>query len=244
MAESATGLTEAQAQARLEAGQENTTNLKPLRTLQQARRESIFTVFNLNMVGLAVILLLLSEWIGAGVTLLLLGFSTTIRNVHESLAAKRLDAVRQAGRTRSTVIGCQDRPDATQLAVRPHTSWPPPRCYGETVEEYLWVLKRSELDLIREIEPERMSELSEDELLVLHKRVRKARNKHVGNYRRKGAKRVSEVGGRGAARPGNKKSLLRAEAFEEALARVSDRLAEVAHEEAESLKAERLAHAQ
>ncbi|MBB1502890.1 hypothetical protein H5397_15920 [Propioniciclava sp. MC1683] len=104
MAESATGLTEAQAQARLEAGQENTTNLKPLRTLQQARRESIFTVFNLNMVGLAVILLLLSEWIGAGVTLLLLGFSTTIRNVHESLAAKRLDAVRQAGRTRSTVI--------------------------------------------------------------------------------------------------------------------------------------------
>ena len=98
MAESATGLTEAQAQARLEAGQENTTNLKPLRTLQQARRESIFTVFNLNMVGLAVILLLLSEWIGAGVTLLLLGFSTTIRNVHESLAAKRLDAVRQAVR--------------------------------------------------------------------------------------------------------------------------------------------------
>ena len=161
-----------------------------------------------------------------------------------ALALAGAVSLASAGTPPAAAAGCQDRPDATQLAVRPHTSWPPPRCYGETVEEYLWVLKRSELDLIREIEPERMSELSEDELLVLHKRVRKARNKHVGNYRRKGAKRVSEVGGRGAARPGNKKSLLRAEAFEEALARVSDRLAEVAHEEAESLKAERLAHAQ
>ncbi|MBS1675675.1 MAG: hypothetical protein JSS74_17130 [Actinobacteria bacterium] len=112
------------------------------------------------------------------------------------------------------------------------------------MEDYLWVLKRSELDLIREIEPERMAELDEDELLALHKRVRKARNKHVSNYRRKGAKRVAEAGGRGAARPGNKKSLLRAEAFEEALARVSDRLAEVAHQEAEALKQERLARAQ
>ena len=165
------------------------------------------------------------------------GMSQSIvgRGVSLALALALAGAVSMAsaGTPPAAAAGCQDRPDATQLAVRPHTSWPPPRCYGETVEEYLWVLKRSELDLIREIEPERMSELSEDELLVLHKRVRKARNK-----------RVSEVGGRGAARPGNKKSLLRAEAFEEALARVSDRLAEVAHEEAESLKAERLAHAQ
>lgn len=111
------------------------------------------------------------------------------------------------------------------------------------MENYLWVLKRSELDLIREIEPERMALLSEDELLALHKRVRRARNKHVTNYRRKGAKRVAKAGGRGTARPGNKKALLRAEAFEEALGRVSDRLAHVAHEEAEKLKQERLARA-
>lgn len=111
------------------------------------------------------------------------------------------------------------------------------------MEEYLWVLKRNELDLIREIEPDRMEQLDEEELLALHKRVRKARNKHVGNYRRKGAKRVAEAGGRGAARPGNKKLLLRAEAFEEALARVSERLAVVAHEQSEALKQERLARA-
>jgi len=112
------------------------------------------------------------------------------------------------------------------------------------MEAYLWVLKRSELDLIREIEPERMAMLDEDELLALHKRIRKARNKHVGNYRRKGALRVAEAGGRGAARPGNKKAHLRAEAFEEALSRVSDRLGVVAHEQAEALKQERLARAQ
>lgn len=111
------------------------------------------------------------------------------------------------------------------------------------MDEYLWVLKRPELDLIREIEPERMAALDEDELLALHKRIRKARNKHVGNYRRNGARRVAEAGGRGAARPGNKKSLLRAEAFEEALSRVSDRLGVVAHEQAEALKQERLARA-
>jgi hypothetical protein len=112
------------------------------------------------------------------------------------------------------------------------------------MDEYLWVLKKPELDLVREIEPERMAALDEDELIALHKRVRQARNKHVGNYRRKAAKRVAEAGGRGAARPGNKKSLWRAEAFEEALSRVSQRLAEVAHEQSEALKNERLARAQ
>lgn len=112
------------------------------------------------------------------------------------------------------------------------------------MDEYKWVLKRAELDLIREIEPERMAELDEDGLLALHKRVRRARNKHVTNYRRRGAKRVADAGGRGAAAPGGAKKRLRAEAFEEALAIVSERLAVVAHEAAEELKAERLARAQ
>jgi hypothetical protein len=112
------------------------------------------------------------------------------------------------------------------------------------MEEYLWVLKRTELDLMREIEPERMNELDEEQLLALHKRIRRARNKHVTNYRRKAAKSVEAAKARGAARPKGSKDRLRAEAFEEALSRVSDRLAVVAHEQAEQLKAERLALAQ
>ena len=47
------------------------------------------------------------------------------------------------------------------------------------MEQYLWVLKDKERDLIRELEPDRISQLDEDGLLALHKRVRRARNKHT-----------------------------------------------------------------
>ncbi|GAA3809562.1 hypothetical protein [Cellulomonas soli] len=112
------------------------------------------------------------------------------------------------------------------------------------MDEYLWVLKQSEADLVREIEPDRMAALDEDGLIDLHRRVRRARNKHTKNYRRGAAKQVEESGARGAAGPKGGKARLRAEAFEEALSLVSARLAAVAHEQAEALKVERLARAQ
>jgi len=93
------------------------------------------------------------------------------------------------------------------------------------------------------LEPERLALLDEDGLLHLHKRVRRARNKHVTRYRRNAAGRVTEAGGRGAAAPTSDKARLRASVFEEALARISAELARVAHEEAELLKDERLARA-
>ncbi|HOA26943.1 MAG TPA: hypothetical protein PKY27_05725 [Arachnia sp.] len=108
------------------------------------------------------------------------------------------------------------------------------------MQDYLWVLKESEKDLMREIEPERMNQLDEDGLIALHRRVRRARNKHTTNYRRKAAKNVAEKGARGEAYAKGGKARFRAEAFEEALSLVSARLAEVAHEQAEQLKAERL----
>ena len=39
------------------------------------------------------------------------------------------------------------------------------------MQDYLWVLKDSEKDLMREIEPERMNQLDEDGLIALHRRV-------------------------------------------------------------------------
>ncbi|GAB2831395.1 hypothetical protein GCM10027024_01790 [Microbacterium insulae] len=111
------------------------------------------------------------------------------------------------------------------------------------MEQYLWVLKDKERDLIRELEPERLAELDEDDLLALHKRVRRARNKHTTNYRRGAAEKVATAGGRGAAAAGSDKARGRAYVFEEALAIVSAELARVAHEEAEALKDERLARA-
>ena len=104
-------------------------------------------------------------------------------------------------------------------------------------------LGSAERDLLRETEEDRMAVLDEDSLVDLHKRVRRARNKYVGIYRRAGSAKVTKKGGRGLAKKKNARNSERAEVFEDALARVSARLAEVAAAEAEALKAARLAAA-
>ncbi|MFE4195580.1 hypothetical protein ACFRJ9_06930 [Paenarthrobacter sp. NPDC056912] len=111
------------------------------------------------------------------------------------------------------------------------------------MDQYLWVLKDDQLDLIRELEPARIALLDEDGLLSLHKRVRRARNKYTTNYRRKAAGEVSEAGGRGTAASKSDKARARAYVFEEALSIVSTELARVAHDAAEALKDERLERA-
>jgi ribonuclease D len=104
-------------------------------------------------------------------------------------------------------------------------------------------LTEAELALVRETEPERLAELDEDALVELHTRIRRARNKYVGVYRRGAASRVEETGGRGKSYARNSRSRAKAEVFEDALARVSEHLAVAARASAEALKAERLAEA-
>ena len=104
-------------------------------------------------------------------------------------------------------------------------------------------LSEAELAVVRETDAKALSALSEDELVDLHGRVRRARTKYVGQYRRQASERVSAAGGRGKARPGNRRAADRAEVFEEALARVSSALARAARRSAAELKAERLAAA-
>jgi hypothetical protein len=104
-------------------------------------------------------------------------------------------------------------------------------------------LAKVEQDLLREAEPKRMGALAEDESIDLHKRIRRARNKYAGIYRRQGSSKVSKKGGRGLAMEKNARNAGRSEVFEDTLARVSAQLAEVASEAAEQLKAERLAAA-
>jgi hypothetical protein len=104
-------------------------------------------------------------------------------------------------------------------------------------------LTGGQADLVRETEPARMAALSEDDLLALHARIRRARNKHVGLYRRQGAALVAAKGARGFARPANRTNAERAEVFELALARVSARIGVVAKAAASELKKERLAAA-
>jgi hypothetical protein len=95
--------------------------------------------------------------------------------------------------------------------------------------------------LLRETTSDALADLDEDALLDLHLRIRRARDKYVGVYRRTASGRVSERGGRGHARPTNRRNYDRAEAFETALARVSRRLAVVARQNAAAIKADRIA---
>ena len=97
--------------------------------------------------------------------------------------------------------------------------------------------------LILQTRPKELKSLDEDELLALHSLVRRARTKHLTNYRRRAADRVVSTGTRGGAGPQNQDHRDRVEVFEAALARVSRRLAKVARESATALKEQRLAAA-
>jgi hypothetical protein len=104
-------------------------------------------------------------------------------------------------------------------------------------------MTEAERSLVNETERAALLGLDEDELLDLHARVRRARNKYSKLYRRRAAEKVSDVGGRGKAYGQNQRDRDKAEVFEDALARVSRQVATVAKQAAAELKAERIAAA-
>ena len=104
-------------------------------------------------------------------------------------------------------------------------------------------LTETELTIVRSTEPEALAALDEDALLDLHGRVRRARDKYLGQYRRQAAAGVSEAGGRGKAYARNRRARDKAEVFETALAGVSAAVAKAARRAATELRAERLAAA-
>jgi hypothetical protein len=107
----------------------------------------------------------------------------------------------------------------------------------------LAVLTDAERMLVLETTPQAMAGLDEDAVADLHNRIRRARNKYTGIYRRGGAQRVRSTGGRGKAFGKNQLARDKAEVFEDALARVSRRLGVLAKQSADELKAQRLADA-
>jgi len=104
----------------------------------------------------------------------------------------------------------------------------------------LAVLNDAERLLVAQTERAELAALDEDAAIDLEARIRRARNKYVGQYRRAASARVAEHGARGAARPESTRAAMKAEAFEEALARVSRRVAVLARQAAAELRAERL----
>jgi hypothetical protein len=104
----------------------------------------------------------------------------------------------------------------------------------------LAVLTEDERLLVTQTEPAQLAPLDEDAAVELHARIRRARNKYIGQYRRGASAKVAEQGGRGKARPTNRRAALKAEAFEEALARVSRRVTVLARQSAARLRGERI----
>jgi hypothetical protein len=107
----------------------------------------------------------------------------------------------------------------------------------------LAVLNNAERLLVAQTERAELAALDQDAAIELEARIRRARNKYVGQYRRGASARVAEHGARGQAAPENQLAALKAEVFEEALARVSRRVAALARQSAAALRAERLAAA-
>jgi len=105
----------------------------------------------------------------------------------------------------------------------------------------LAVLNDSERLLVAQTGRAELAALDEDAAIELEARIRRARNKYVGQYRRAASAAVAVHGGRGKARPENQRAAWKAEAFEEALARVSARVAALARRSAADLRAQRLA---
>ena len=107
----------------------------------------------------------------------------------------------------------------------------------------LAVLNDAERLLVAQTGRAELAALDEDGAIELETRIRRARNKYVGQYRRGASAAVAVHGGRGKARPENQRAAWKAEAFEEALARVSRRVAALARQSAADLRAQRLAAA-
>jgi hypothetical protein len=107
----------------------------------------------------------------------------------------------------------------------------------------LAVLNDADRLLVAETGQAELAALDEDAAIELEARIRRARNKYVGQYRRAASAAVAEHGGRGRARPENRRAAMKAEALEESLSRVSRRVAALARQAAAELRAERLAAA-
>jgi len=107
----------------------------------------------------------------------------------------------------------------------------------------LAVLTDAERLLVAETDRDALALLDEDAAIALETRIRRARDKYVGQYRRGASARVADRGGRGKARPENARARTKAEAFERALESVSRRVSVLARQSAAALRAERLAAA-
>lgn len=86
-------------------------------------------------------------------------------------------------------------------------------------------LSADENELVDQTHPEALERMDHKSLKDLQDRLRKVRDKNFDLLRRQGAARVEAEGGRGAAEQASQKRNDKVDVLDEALTRVSDRLA-------------------
>jgi hypothetical protein len=96
--------------------------------------------------------------------------------------------------------------------------------YESTVSTHHVNLTQQESSLIGECHPDALERMDDKQLKDLQSRLRTAREKNFSLLRRQGAARVEAEGSRGAAQPANERRGEKVEVFDEALARVNQRL--------------------
>lgn len=97
--------------------------------------------------------------------------------------------------------------------------------------------RTAESEVLRAAETGRLRKLDLEQLLRLHKKVRKARAVHIERFRRRWAKKAKRTSGRTAV------LRHRAAQFEQALSSVSWAVARGAHRQAEALRMDEVAQA-
>jgi len=98
------GLTESEAEARRLEGQDNVIQFRHTRSRREIWQENTFTIFNLSLVGVAVVQILLGRPLDVLVSLGVLALNITVNVARELLVRKRLEEVEQAARPQATVI--------------------------------------------------------------------------------------------------------------------------------------------
>ena len=100
----ATGLSEADAEARRQPDVDNVLFRRPRRTRRQIIRENSFTIFNLNLIALAAVQVLMESIGGALITLGVLLLNVGLNVFQEEFARYRLRDLLAAARPQATVI--------------------------------------------------------------------------------------------------------------------------------------------
>ncbi|NCF66475.1 MAG: hypothetical protein GWP61_10885 [Chloroflexi bacterium] len=100
----ATGLSEAEAEARRQPDQDNVITHHPRRTRRQIIRASTLTIFNLNLIALALVQFLMGTVWGALITLGVLLLNVGLNVFQEEFARYRLRDLLAAARPQATVI--------------------------------------------------------------------------------------------------------------------------------------------